>query len=602
MRTIRRRPLSSALTSRVLLGATFASAFAFAATAAAQSEPASSAVVAKGTAPEIAALYKLTRPEISGPRAKDVVVFMDQWFRWPGNTGFNQSLDHVEGILRAAGYVKEDAAKASDRLTYRIETRQLGSPAWDPADASITVDGSSTPLMQYATNRNMLAINSWSTPDSGVLAELVFVGKGTAAELEKANVKGKIVFAEAAVGRVFTEAMKRGAVGAMGYSLPAYTQPEVHRNSVQFTSIAYDTVAKSFAIALSRNGIDGLKAAVAKGDARVRVKVKSKFFPSTNRMIVAEVRGSVAPKERFVFSAHVQEPGANDNASGVGALSEIARTLADFTKSGAVDTERTITMLFGNEIQQTRDFLAEDAARTKDVRWGLSLDMVGEDTEKTGGTFLIEKMPDPSAIWTRGEEKHSEWGGSVISKDRIKPHYFNDYLLARCLDQAAATGWVVKTNPFEGGSDHTPFLTAGIPGALFWHFTDVFYHTDGDRPDMVSPVTLANTSNAAIVSALTLTTATGSVARSLIAEVERAAIKRFATELALSKAALVSGGDMAKERDILETWTDYYVKSLATMSDIEVGGSSAATTAAIAAAQKKVQASGTAHLAQMSAK
>ena len=26
------------------------------------------------------------------------------------------------------------------------------------------------------------------------------------------------------------------------------------------------------------------------------------------------------------------------------------------------------------------------------------LDMVGEDTEKTGGTFLIEKMPDPSAV------------------------------------------------------------------------------------------------------------------------------------------------------------------------------------------------------------
>ncbi|MEP6834352.1 MAG: M28 family peptidase, partial [Gemmatimonas sp.] len=440
------------------------------------------------------------------------------------------------------------------------------------------------------------------TPDSGVYAELAFVGKGTAAEFDKANVKGKIVFGETGVGRVFAEAVKRGAIGAMGFSLPAYTQPDVHRNSVQFTSVGYDSVAKSFGIALSKNGIEGLKTAVANGPVKIRVKVKSRFFPSTNRVIVAEVRGSAQPKERFVFSAHVQEPGANDNASGVGALSEVARTLAKLTKSGAVDTKRTITMLFGNEIQQTRDFLAQDAARTKDVHWGLSLDMVGEDTQKTGGTFLIEKMPDPSAIWTRGEEKHTEWGGSVISKDRVKPHYYNDYLLARCLDQAAATGWVVKTNPFEGGSDHTPFLTAGIPGALFWHFTDVYYHTDGDRPEMVSPVTLTNSANAAIVSALTLTTATGPMARSLIGEVERAAIKRFDVELALSKTALASGGDAAREKDILETWTDYYVKSLATMTDIEVGGSSAATTAAIAAAQKNVQASGTAHLAQLGAK
>jgi aminopeptidase YwaD len=568
----------------------------------AHAQQANSSTVAKGTAPEIAALFKLTRSEISGTKAKDVVVFMDQWFRHPGNTGFDRSLDHVEGILKAAGYVKEDAAKATDRLTYRIDTRPLSTLAWDPLDASITLEGKTTPLMQYATNRNMLAINSWSTPDTGVYAELVYVGKGSPAEVEQANVKGKIVFADAAVGRVFAEAIKRGALGAMGHSLPAYTKPEIHRNSVQFTSVANDTVAKSFAIALSRNGIDGLKAAVANGPTKVRVKVKSKFFPSTNRMIVAEVRGSVAPKERFVFSAHVQEPGANDNASGVGALSEIARTLAKFTKAGSIDSKRTITMLFGNEIQQTRDFLAQDSMRTKDVRWGLSLDMVGEDTEKTGGTFLIEKMPDPSAIWTRGEEKHSEWGGSPIGKERLRPHYFNDFLLSRALDQSAATGWVVKTNPFEGGSDHTPFLTANIPGVLFWHFTDVFYHTDGDRPEMVSPVTLTNTSNAAIVSALTLTTANGHVARSVIAEVEAAALKRLDVELALSKTALTTGSDLAKERDILETWTDYYVKSIATMSDIEVGGSSAQTKAAIEAAQKKVQAKGSAVLTSLGAK
>jgi aminopeptidase YwaD len=571
--------------------------------ASAKSSASSSAVVGATTAPQIAGFFKLTRAEISGDRAKDVVVFMDQWFRWPGNTGFNSSLDHVEGILRAAGYVKEAGAPASARLTYRIETRPLTAPAWDPVDASITIAGQWAPLMQWKTNRNMLAINSWSTPDSGVLADVVFAGKGTPAELDKADVKGKLVLVDAAVGRAFSEAVvKRGAIGAMGYSMPAYTQPDVHRNSVQFTNVPFDTVRKSFAIALSKNGFDGLQAALAKGPLKVRVKTKSKFFPSSNRMIIAEVRGSSVPKERFVFSAHVQEPGANDNASGVGALSEMARTLARLTTSKAVDPKRTITMLFGNEIQQTRDFLAEDSLRTRDVKWGLSLDMVGEDTKKTGGTFLIEKMPDPSAIWTRGEEHHTEWGGSVIGKDKLRPHYFNDYLLARCLDQAAATGWVVKTNPFEGGSDHTPFLTAGKPGVLFWHFTDVYYHTDGDRPEMVSPVSLANSANAALVSALTLTTADGSVARSLIAEVQAAAIKRLDTELALSKGELAKGGDIAKERDILETWTDYYVKSLATMSDIETGGSSPETLKAIDQAQKTIADSGKAHLARLGPK
>jgi hypothetical protein len=256
-------------------------------------------------------------------------------------------------------------------------------------------------------------------------------------------------------------------------------------------------------------------------------------------------------------------------------------------------------MIFGNEIAQTRNFLADDAVRTRDVKWGLSLDMVGEDTKKTGGTFLIEKMPDPSAVWTRGDEKHSEWGGSPLTKDKIVPHYFNDFLLARCLDQAATTGWIVKTNPFEGGSDHTPFLQFKKPGVLFWHFTDQYYHTDGDRIDKVSATTLQNVGISALVSALTLTTADGAMARSLIAEEERAALARLDVETALSRAAMAAGGNSTNEREILQTWTDYYVNSLATMSDIEAGGSSKQTTDAIAAAQANVRSAGAERVASI---
>ena len=272
------------------------------------------------------------------------------------------------------------------------------------------------------------------------------------------------------------------------------------------------------------------------------------MFPSDELHAGGRGARQRAPDERFVFSAHVQEPGANDNASGVGALGEMARVLGAFVRNGSVRPTRTITMLFGLEIQQTRNFLADDSVRTRGVQWGLSLDMVGEDTKKTGGTFLIEKMPDPSAVWTRGDEKHSEWGGSPIKKEEIVPHYFNDYLLARCLDQAATTGWVVKTNPFEGGSDHTPFLSAKKPGVLFWHFTDEFYHTDGDRIDKVSKTELKNVGITALVSALTLTSADGATARALVAELERAAIARLDTELKLSQGGACGGGSRATER------------------------------------------------------
>ena len=75
----------------------------------------------------------------------------------------------------------------------------------------------------------------------------------------------------------------------------------------------------------------------------VRVDTKSKMYPSDELTLVAEVHGSACADERYVLSAHVQEPGANDNASGVGDLSEMARVLATLVQQrvGAIRSARS---------------------------------------------------------------------------------------------------------------------------------------------------------------------------------------------------------------------------------------------------------------------
>jgi aminopeptidase YwaD len=229
----------------------------------------------------------------------------------------------------------------------------------------------------------------------------------------------------------------------------------------------------------------------------------------------------------------------------------------------------------------------------------MSLDMVGENTELTGGTFLIEKMPDPSAVWTRGEDRHSEWGGQPLKVEQLTPHYFNDYVLNRCLDQAAATGWVVKTNPFEGGSDHTPFLEAKKPGLLLWHFTDQFYHTDGDRVDKVSAQTMTNVGISAAVIASTLASADSTTARFVIDETERAALERLATEFELSRKAVTDGGKLEQEVLILTTWTEWYVNAIRSIRDLEAGGPSAGTTTAIEAAATAIHGAGLNYVARL---
>jgi hypothetical protein len=107
---------------------------------------------------------------------------------------------------------------------------------------------------------------------------------------------------------------------------------------------------------------------------------------------------------------------------------------------------------------------------------------------------------------------------------------------------------------------------------------------------MVSPTTMQNVGTAALVSGLVLTSADGSTARAIVAELRAAAIKRLDTEFALSKEAIAGGADQREQRHIIDVWGKWYVDAVRTTSDIEVGGSSAQTSAAIDAAASAIDA------------
>jgi aminopeptidase YwaD len=553
--------------------------------------------------PAVAALHERIRQAYSGERAYAVTAFVERYWRLPGNPGFDASIARVAAALDSAGYVPQERAGPGDRLTYRVERHPLEHPAWEPLDASLRIAGQDTALLRFATNRNMLAVNSFSTPAGGVEAQVVDAGGGTPAEYDRAQVRGKVVLVQGDPGRAFQEAVqKRGAVGVLAYAMPAYTKPDEHPRSIQFRFMPYDEARRGWAMMLSRGARDELRRALAAGPVRVRVEARTAFHAAPEQTVIAEIRGGERPDERFVYSAHVQEPGANDNASGVGALVEAARVAAGLARAGSAP-RRTVVFLWGDEIGAARRYLAEDSARTAGVRWGLSLDMVGEDTERTGGTFLIEKMPDPSAVWTRGDDHHSEWGGEPLTESALRPHYYNDFVLGRCRDQALAVGgWTVRANPFEGGSDHTPFLEAGKAGLLFWHFTDVYYHTDADRLEMVSPREMANVGVCALTTGLALASADGATARSVAAETERAALARLETEARLSRDAVAGGAPRDEQAHILATWAAWYRDAIRAVDDVEVGGSSSATRAAIAASAARVEEAGRRAVASLAAR
>jgi Zn-dependent M28 family amino/carboxypeptidase len=277
-------------------------------------------------------------------------------------------------------------------------------------------------------------------------------------------------------------------------------------------------------------------------------------------MVVAEIPGTIRPGERIVMVAHIQEPGANDDGSGCGTLLALAIALKRAIAAGALPAPgRTLTFIWGDENRGSRAWLTAHPDQARAVQYMFSMDMTGEDTAKTGGTFLIEKQADPSAVWPRPSDPHTAWGASEVKASELTGSLLNDLHLAVCLRRAQDTGWVVRTNPYEGGSDHTEFKNAGVPSLLDWHFTDRYYHTNLDRPDKTSPAEMVNVGVSVATSAYFLASATAADAREVTALLDRAAAARLALEQRQGASA-----------EILAAWRKWYAEARASVARLAV--------------------------------
>jgi hypothetical protein len=526
-------------------------------------------------------IYRALATRFQPAQAMQIVTFMDRYWRLAGNTGFDASIDRLKSGLAGAGFTEgraEAAPGAARSPRLWVEEYPNGGNGWELVRADMTIVEAASgktpesvfdPVVDYIA----LGINSFSTPAEGVTTPLVYVGRGTdAASYEAVNVKGAVVLADGSMRAVWAQAVRqRGAVGVISAAPPAsYTRPDVTPEVFQWGGVPYDEASKAFGFMASRRVAERLKERLRAGPVTVKTVVETRFrLTSPGRLLVAEIPGRVRPEEHVVLVAHIQEPGANDNASGCGTLYEMARALAAAVAAKAIPPPaRTITFVWGDEMRAGREWMRADASRAKNTRYMVALDMTGEDASKTGGSFLIEKEPDPSAVWPRPSDPHTEWsGGRSSSKaESLRGSLLNDLLLAVCLRRARDTRWNVQTNPYEGGSDHSVFLQSGIPALLAWHSTDRYYHTNLDRPEKTSPAEMANVGIAVGTTVALLASAGQEEAAAVADLVATAADRRLALEAKQSAAILEKATDRAAteavERTILEAWKRWYTRAL----------------------------------------
>jgi hypothetical protein len=249
----------------------------------------------------------------------------------------------------------------------------------------------------------------------------------------------------------------------------------------------------------------------------------AKPYSDTDKLntLIVEIRGTTEADERVVLMAHVQEPGAEDNASGVGQQLEMLRAIKTLIDDGQLPRpRRTLTFMWGAEMTMSRLYKASHPVEYNKIVTAFSNDMVGADKATTGAVYVIDKMPDPSARYKyqtdvlagttppeptqflRQPDTHTLWGAPSLTFYPYPGHFLTDlYFEAGKTVEVDApdfdTRYRLKPSPWEGGSDAQPFIwnydTVGgvrvykpIPGLATFFFTDYTYHSSMDTMKAVS--------------------------------------------------------------------------------------------------------------------
>ena len=322
---------------------------------------------------------------------------------------------------------------------YRVEQQRFEFEHYDDRGGSLAL---LTPSTNSIANHTLA-----SSPTGDVTGALVAAGIGRPEDFPPQGLAGQIALVERGTLRFSEKVANAANAGAVGV-------------------VVYNNVSGEFRGSLGEQGSipvvgitqeDGqrLMALLQQGQVTVHLKVDAGQRVIQSQNVVAKTGDTC----RVIVGGHYDSvpegPGANDNASGTATAMEVARGMR-----GQAEAQGLCFVAFGGEelgLWGSRKFveaLSEDA-RSKLVAM-INLDMVG-----VGDRWRIT--------------------GSTNLQD---------------LTSTVSQGLGIEVRPFEGstraggGSDHAPFLAAGIPAVFIHRLDDPNYHTTNDTAEHVDPAAL----------------------------------------------------------------------------------------------------------------
>jgi aminopeptidase-like protein len=423
----------------------------------------------------------------SGQAAKDDVAAVIQHHRIQASPGYRAAAKYVYEELQKAGM---DVELETYPANFETKFWTTGSfQEWDATSATLHLlepTEESRLLCDYRHHK--LSLIQRSTSFSGELEVVVLENGSREADYEDLDVKGKLVLTSAEVSRVRKLAVEKyGAAGILFDGMrdaPPVREPMDLPDARQYTSFWWSgapTEQHCFGFVLTPRQGAWLRKLIRKRQSNdqspvlVCAEVKAQLYDGEIEVVSAAIKGQTEKRVLLVSHLCHPQPSANDNASGVAANLEAARTLQRLISTGELPSPiRTIQFLWMPEMTGSFAYLSRHEEEIPHMIAGLNLDMVGEDQNQTGSVLVMERPPDATVSFTTDLIERLR----AMVFDEVKGHTgLGGYSYIR-----------YATTSFSGGSDHYIFSdpTVGVPMPMLNQWPDKFYHTSADTLDKVS--------------------------------------------------------------------------------------------------------------------
>jgi len=492
-------------------------------------------------------LRDLFHETVSGELAKEHVIQITRHHRIQGSRQYRDAAQYVLAQLRSYGFSAEDAYIESFKSDGKVTYQTWQSPSgWDISSAELRmVAPYDEKIVAYPDIA--MSVMTYSNPGD-VTAELVWVGSGTSDnDYAGKDVKDKFVLATGYGGDVHRLAvLKYGAKAVICY-LDDDRAME-HPDMLQYTGIwprTEELPNVTFGFNLTKRQGEKLKDMLLSGKKVVMhgwvngIGLEPYFMD----VVVARIRGTQQEKE-LILSAHLDHPkeSANDNASGSGAILDIARSLKRLLGSKQLSPPKySIRFLWVPEWNGTMAYVDAHPEIVGPELGGtflanLNLDMVGENLDLLHSEMGITRTP--MSIGSCVNDVVENMAEMVDRMDIRTP-------------RGSLSPFNYRITPYSGGSDHMMFIDRKIPGVMFSH-SDYTHHTSDDTPDKVDPVELERSELIALGTTWYLATLTPAEGIEVLDLVRANAAKRLSM-LALTTRQYVAAQD---KMSVATTWAE----------------------------------------------